>query len=163
MEHANEFFNEYLTNLSKGVFVARIGKVVKFYPEVMKVEVMPLPTKENAMVINVPMVTVRTGDFLIYYPPKPGDIVILLFLDGDNDDILVGIDNAQTERVHNVSDCVCLGGITLLNKKLDVDDKKALNIQNMTNTAKIVVKKDGDINIKCKHFKVEAERIDLNP
>ena len=74
----------------------------------------------------------------------------------------MGGDNAQTERMHDVSDCVAIGGITLLNDNLKIEDKDSLCIQNIDKTASIVVKKDGDINIKAKHFKVEAERIDLN-
>ena len=70
MENANKFLKDFASGISKGVNVAKLGKVVKFYPEVMKADVMPLPSEDNAMIINVPVATVRTSDFLLYYPLK---------------------------------------------------------------------------------------------
>ncbi len=160
--NANKFFEDLKKNISGETNVCKMAKVVKFYPETMKVDVMPLPSEDNSMVINVPVATVRTKDFLIYYPLKAGDTVILIFADNDIDNILLGEDSIETERGHDISDCICIGGITLLNETLDVDDKDALVIQNISNTASISIKKDGDIKIKAKNFKVEAERIDLN-
>ena len=160
--HANNFFEDFKKNIAWETNVCKIAKVVKFYPETMKVDVMPLPSEENSMVINVPVATVRSKDFVIYYPLDVDDIVILIFADNDTDNILLGEDSIETERGHDISDCICVGGITLLNETLDVDDKDALVIQNISNTASISIKKDGDIKIKAKNFKVEAERIDLN-
>ena len=122
---------------------------------------MPLPSEDNEMVINVPIATVRSKDFLIYYPLKPDDKVILLFIDNDTDNILMGEDNKETERMHDVSDCVCIGGITLLKDKLEVDDKDALVIQNIENTARINISKKGEIDIRSKLFKVRAEKVDI--
>ena len=155
-------FEDFKKNIAGETNVCKMAKVVKFYPETMKVDVMPLPSEDNAMIINVPVATVRSKDFLIYYPLEVDDIVILIFADNDTDNILLGEDSIETERGHDVSDCICIGGITLLNDSLDVDEKDALVMQNISNTASISIKKDGDIKIKAKNFKVEAERIDLN-
>lgn len=160
--NANNFFEDFKKNIAGETNVCKMAKVVKFYPETMKVDVMPLPSEDNAMIINVPVATVRSKDFLIYYPLEVDDIVILIFADNDTDNILLGEDSIETERGHDVSDCICIGGITLLNDSLDVDEKDALVMQNISNTASISIKKDGDIKIKAKNFKVEAERIDLN-
>lgn len=162
MENANKFLKDYASRISKGMSVAKLGRVVKFYPKTMKIDVMPLPSEDNAMIINVPVATVRTKDFLLYYPFKPGDNVVLLFIDNDIDNIILGDDSIETERDHDVSDCICLGGYTLLTENLKVEDPEAFIMQNMDNTARIIVKKNGDIDIKCKKFKVLAERIDLN-
>ncbi len=161
MENANKFLKDFASGISKGVNVSKLGKVVKFYPEVMKADVMPLPSEDNAMIINVPVATVRTSDFLLYYPLKPDDNVVLLFVDNDTDNILLGEDSIETERDHDVSDCICLGGITLLKEKLDVDDKDALVIQNIENTARININKNGEIDIRSKLFKVRAEKVDI--
>lgn len=161
MENANKFLKDFASGISKGVNVAKLGKVVKFYPEVMKADVMPLPSEDNAMIINVPVATVRTSDYLLYYPLKPDDNVVLLFVDNDTDNILLGEDSIETERDHDVSDCICLGGITLLKEKLDVDDKDALVIQNIENTARINITKDGEIDIRSKIFKVRANKVDI--
>lgn len=160
--HANNFFEDLKKNIAGETNVCKMAKVVKFYPETMKVDVLPLPSEDNSMIINVPVATVRSKDFVIYYPLDVDDIVILIFADNDTDNILLGEDSIETERGHDISDCICVGGITLLNETLDVDDKDALVIQNISNTASISIKKDGDIKIKAKNFKVEAERIDLN-
>lgn len=160
--HANNFFEDFKKNIAGETNVCKMAKVVKFYPETMKVDVMPLPSEDNSMVINVPVATVRSKDFVIYYPLEVDDVVILIFADNDTDNILLGEDSIETERGHDISDCICIGGITLLNDTLEVDNKDALVMQNISNTASISIKKDGDIKIKAKNFKVEAERIDLN-
>lgn len=160
--HANNFFEDFKKNIAGETNVCKMAKVVKFYPETMKVDVMPLPSEDNSMIINVPVATVRSKDFLIYYPLEADDIVILIFADNDTDNILLGEDSIETERGHDISDCICIGGITLLNDTLEVDEKDALVMQNISNSASISIKKDGDIKIKAKNFKVEAERIDLN-
>ncbi|MBS4881887.1 MAG: hypothetical protein KHZ82_02355 [Peptoniphilus harei] len=160
--HANNFFEDLKKNIAGETNVCKMAKVVKFYPETMKVDVMPLPSEDNSMIINVPVATVRSKDFLIYYPLEVDDVVILIFADNDTDNILLGEDSIETERGHDISDCICIGGITLLNDTLEVDEKDALVMQNISNTASISIKKDGDIKIKAKNFKVEAERIDLN-
>lgn len=160
--HANNFFEDFKKNIAGETNVCKMAKVVKFYPETMKVDVLPLPSEDNSMIINVPVATVKSKDFLIYYPLEVDDIVILIFADNDTDNILLGEDSIETERGHDISDCICIGGITLLNDTLEVDEKDALVMQNISNTASISIKKDGDIKIKAKNFKVEAERIDLN-
>lgn len=161
-KRANNFFNDLKKNIAGATNVCKLGKIVKYYPDQMKADVLPMPSEDNAIIINVPVATVRSRDFLIYYPLEVGDTVVLLFVDNDTDNILLGEDSAQTERNHDISDCICIGGITLLTENLKVEDTESLVLQNIDNTASIVVKKDGDINIKAKHFKVEAERIDLN-
>lgn len=160
--HANNFFEDFKKNIAGETNVCKMAKVVKFYPETMKVDVMPLPSEDNAMIINVPVATIRSKDFVVYYPLKADDIVIIIFADNDTDNILLGEDSIETERGHDISDCICIGGITLLNDNLEVDEKDALVMQNISNTASITIKKDGDIKVKAKNFKVEAERIDLN-
>ena len=98
MDHVNSFFDELGQGISDGLNVAKLAKVVKYYPENMKVDVMPFPTEESAMIINVPLATIATKDYLVYYPLKPDDIVVLLFIDYDTDNILLGEDSLETER-----------------------------------------------------------------
>lgn len=161
MKSVNDFFNNFKDDINR-INVCKIGKVVKFYPEVNKVDVIPLPSEENAIVLNVPVAHVRSRDFFIYDPLKEGDKVILVFMDGDTDSILFDEDKKTTERTHDISDCVCIGGITLFNENLKVADKESLCIQNKDGTGAVVLKENGDIFIKAKNFKVNAERIDLN-
>lgn len=169
MEQANDFFNALLDQ-GKNMNVAKIVEIVSFKPDTMSVDVLPLPSEDNSIVLNVPIATVRTKDHLIYYPFREGDKAVVLFIDNDSDDILLGGDGTQTERQHDVSDAICIGGITLFTETLTVEDPENLCIQNMKNTANIVIKEDGDIKINAKNIimkaeqniKLEAERIDLN-
>lgn len=154
MEAANQFLNDFALGITKGMHVAKLAKVVRFDPNTMVIDALPLPSEDHAMVLNVPVATVRSGDYILYYPLKAGDMVVLLFMDNDTDNILLGEDSTETERGHDVSDCVCIGGITLLKDSLPVGEKDALVVQNMGGTGKIVLKKDGSI-------KLESPKIEL--
>ena len=153
MDNVNEFFNDLSSGISKGLNVAKLAKVVKYYPENMKVDVIPYPTEESAMIINVPLATIATKDYLVYYPLKPDDIVVLLFIDYDTDNILLGEDSLETERGHDVSDCVAIGCISLFKEPLSVSDIDSLLIQEKGGKSKIRLNK-GEIEI-------EAPRINL--
>ena len=153
MDNVNEFFNDLSNGLSKGLNVAKLAKVVKFYPENMKVDVMPFPTEDSAIIINVPLATIATKDYLVYYPLKPDDVVVLLFIDYDTDNILLGEDSLETERGHDVSDCVAIGCISLFKEPLSVSDIDSLLIQEKGGKSKIRLNK-GEIEI-------EAPRINL--
>ena len=153
MDNVNEFFNDLSSGISKGLNVAKLAKVVKYYPENMKVDVIPYPTEDSAMIINVPLATIATKDYLVYYPLKPDDIVVLLFIDYDTDNILLGEDSLETERGHDVSDCVAIGCISLFKEPLSVSDINSLLIQEKGGKSKIRLNK-GEIEI-------EAPRINL--
>ena len=155
-KNANNFFDNLKKNIAGETNVCKMAKVVKFYPDTMKVDVMPMPSEDNAMIINVPVATIRSKDFVVYYPLKADDIVILIFADNDTDSILLGEDKAETERGHDVSDCICIGGITLLNDNLSIDDPDSLIIQNISNTAKIKVKDNGKIEIEAAEIELKG-------
>lgn len=159
-EQANKNANSFFDDLKKGIAgetnVCKMAKVVNFYPETMKVDVMPLPSEDNAMIINVPVATVRSKDFVIFYPLKPGDVVVLIFADNDTDNILLGEDNVETERGHDVSDCICIGGITLLKDTLEVDDTDSLVVQNIKNTAKLKIKNTGKVEIEATEIELKG-------
>ena len=153
MENVNKFFNELGEGINKGLNVAKLAKVVKYYPENMKVDVMPFPTEDSAMIINVPLATIATKDYLVYYPLKPDDIVVLLFIDYDTDNILLGEDSLETERGHDLSDCVAIGCISLFKEPLKVSDIDSLVIQDKGGKSKIKLNSEG--------VEIEAPKIDI--
>ena len=155
MENVNKFFNELGQGINKGLNVAKLAKVVKFYPENMKVDVMPFPTKDSAMIINVPLATISTKDYLVYYPLKPDDVVVLLFIDYDTDNILLGEDSLETERGHDLSDCVAIGCISLFKESLNVSDTDALLIQDKGGKTKIKLNKEG-VEIESPSIKLKG-------
>lgn len=147
MDNVNSFFDELGQGISDGLNVAKLAKVVKYYPENMKIDVMPFPTEESAMIINVPLATIATKDYLVYYPLKPDDVVVLLFIDYDTDNILLGEDSLETERGHDLSDCVAIGCISLFKESLSVSDVDSLLIQEKGGKSKIKLNK-GEIEIQ---------------
>lgn len=161
MKSVNDFFNNFMDDINR-INVCKLGKVVKFYPETNKIDVLPLPAKDNSIVLNVPVAHIRCSDFFVYYPLKQGDKVVLLFVDNDTDSLLFDTDAADTERKHDISDCVAIGGLTLFNDSLTVENKEALCIQSKDSKASVVVKKGGEIEIKGKSIKLSADSIALN-
>lgn len=153
MDNVNSFFDELGQGISNGLNVAKLAKVVKYYPENMKVDVMPFPTKESAMILNVPLATISTKDYLVYYPLKPDDIVVLLFIDYDTDNILLGEDSLETERGHDLSDCVAIGCISLFKESLSVSDINSLVLQDKGGKTKISLNSGG--------VEIEAPKINL--
>lgn len=155
----NKWVDSFQKNMASQTIVARLAKVKKFDPKNMYVEAMPLPSEDNSLVINVPVATLRSKDFVAYYPLKAGDYVVLLFMDGDTDQILLGGDKADTERAHDISDCVAVGGFTLYKDDLNIVDKSGFVIQNLTNMDSYInLKENGDIKMVGKLIEVEAEK-----
>lgn len=158
----NKFIDSFSKSMSESTVVARIGKVKNFDPKNMSCEVMPLPSENNSLVINVPVAGIRSKDFVAYYPLQADDYVVLLFMDGDIDQILLGQDKADTDRGHDISDCVAIGGISLIKDSLNIVDSEALCIQTMDKKASISMKKDGSISIKADKISMNAPSISID-
>lgn len=140
--------------------VCKIAKVVKFYPDTNKADVLPLPSSDNAMILNVPVAHIRSQGFFIYTPLKAGDKVVLLFADYDTDSILFDVDDVATERAHDVSDCICIGELTLFNEQLKIKDKEALCVQSIDGNSSVVVKGDG-VEINANNIKIKGSKIEI--
>mgnify|MGYP006876283304 CR=1 FL=1 len=158
----NKFIDSFSKSMAESTVVARIGKVKKFDPKNMSCEVMPLPSENNSLVINVPLAGIRSKDFVVYYPLQADDYVVLLFMDGDIDQILLGQDKADTDRGHDISDCIAIGGISLIKDSLNIVDSEALCIQTMDKKASISMKKDGSISIKADKIAMNAPSISID-
>lgn len=150
MEEANKLFNG-IANNGQDFNKVKLGKVVKFNAEEMKAEIQPLPSEDNSLLINVPVMTFQTGSFFIRLPLKAGDVVIVLFADSDLDNILLGGDSEATTRKHDLSDSVCIGGVTLFTEKLTSKHKDDLVIANKDLSSKVVLKENGDLIIEGKN------------
>jgi len=158
---ANKFLNDFSKNILNNTNTCKLAKVVNFNPSTYSCDVMPLPSEDNSIIINVPVASIKYDDFLFYCPLKKDDLVLLVFCDNDSDDILLGSDSAQTERVHDISDAFVIGGISLLKGKLDLVDTNSLVIQNKTKSGYIKLDKAGDIEIKGQNIKIQGDNIEL--
>ena len=157
----NKFMDSFSQSMAESTVVARIGKVKSYDPKNMSCEVMPLPSENNSLVINVPLAGIRSKDFVAYYPLKPDDYVVLLFMDGDIDQILLGQDKADTKRGHDISDCIAIGGISLINDELKIEDSSSLCLQTMDKKASIVIKNNGDMKVKAENLDIKGQSIKI--
>lgn len=146
---ANDFFNDFKKNIMGGMNVCKLARVDKFNPANMTVDATPFPTGDNAMIVNIPVATVKSRDFIVYYPLEAGDHVVLLFADGDTDGVMLGQDEAPTERTHDISDCVCLGGFSLFNQDVGIEDKTSLTLKS-AGGATVTISKGDTVEIKGK-------------
>ena len=162
MESANEFFSNMMSS-GKNFNKCKVGKVVEFDAKKMKANIQPLPSESNSLLINVPVMTFKTGSFFIRLPLEVGDIVVVLFADNDLDNILLGGDNLATERKHDLSDSICIGGITLFAEKLTDEHTDDLVIGTKDMKANLTITKNGDININAENISIKAKnRADVN-
>lgn len=146
MKEANVFFNNLLASGSE-FNKCKLGKVVKFNPTEMKADIQPLPSNENSLLINVPVLSFISNTFYVRVPLEVGDMVLVVFADSDLDNILLGGDNKATDRKHDLSDAICIGGVIPFTKSLPGEYGKDLVIAKRDNNAKIVIKKDGSIEL----------------
>lgn len=158
---ANKLLNDFQKNIMGSTNTCKLAKVVDFKPETYSCSVMPLPTEENSIVLNVPVVALNYKDYLIYGPLEKDDLVLVVFCDYDTDEILLGGDSSQTERVHDISDAFVIGGVSLLNGNLDLVDPGCLLVQNKAKSAYVKLDKQGNIELKSQEIRVEAPKIDL--
>ncbi|MBA7490430.1 hypothetical protein ES702_00968 [subsurface metagenome] len=157
----NKFMDSFSQSMAESTVVARIGKVKSYDPKNMSCEVMPLPSEDNSLLINVPVAGIRSKDFVAYYPLQADDYVVLLFMDGDIDQILLGQDKADTKRGHDISDCIAIGGISLINDELDIEDSNSLCLQTMDKKASIVIESKGDMKIKAENLDIKGQSIKI--
>lgn len=159
MKNINSFFNSMMDDVAR-MNICKIAKVVKFYPETNKADVVILPSKDNPMILNVPVAHVRSQGFFIYTPLKTDDKVVLLFADYDTDSILFDVDDVATERAHDVSDCVCIGELTLFNEKLKIKDAESLCVQSIDGKSSVVVK-DSGVEVSADTVKIKGSKIEI--
>lgn len=155
MKEANTFFNGLLdsgSNFNK----CKLGRVVKFNAAEMKADIQPLPSGENSLLINVPVMTFVSKSFYVRLPIEVGDMVLVVFADNDLDNILLGGDNKATERKHDLSDAICIGGVLSFTGGLPGQYGEDLVLAKRDNSAKVVIKKDGNIDIQGQTINISA-------
>ena len=158
---------------AKGIYSCTLGKIVKFDAEKMKAEVQPLAksvrkdgTEVNqSLLIEVPVAHFRTKEFIIRPPYKPGDVVVVLFADQDLDNILLtgDISSPNTDRSHSISDAIVIGGIqpySMAGVHLGRPDE--LVISTVKEKSHIIMNDQGDIEIKAKKLKINADKITIS-
>lgn len=161
-----KFFDKLTENLTSGINNCMLGKIEKFDAETMKAEVSPMVKYKNKdgsmenrpLLIEVPVSFLKAGPFVIRPPYKPGDIVLVVFADEDIDNVLLSgdISEPNSTRVHSLDDAIVVGGIMPFNTILPGEHSEDLIIAKDDFTTKIVIKDDGDIEMKGNNIKLDA-------
>ncbi len=161
-----KFFDKLTENLTSGINNCMLGKIEKFDAETMKAEVSPMVKYKNKdgsmenrpLLIEVPVSFLKAGPFVIRPPYKPGDIVLVVFADEDIDNVLLSGDVSEpnSTRVHSLDDAIGVGGIMPFNTILPGEHSEDLIIAKDDFTTKIVIKDDGDIEMKGNNIKLDA-------
>lgn len=163
----NKFFNQLSQNLTGGINSCTLGKIETFDPTAMKANVIPLVKSKDGnkpMLIEVPVSFIKAGPFVIRPPYKKGDIVLVVFADEDIDNVLLSgnISEPNSTRKHSLDDAIVVGGIMPFTQTLPDEHIEDLAIAKDDFSTKIVIKKDGDIEVKGGNIKIDAsENIDI--
>lgn len=149
-----------------------LAKIEKFDPVKLVADVIPLTrmidrtgeANQLSMLINIPVATIQTGNFIIRPPYKKGDIVVIVVADSDIEGtVLTGdISNPNTLRKHSLDDGIIIGGFKALNNNLPNEYTEDLVIADKDFKTKIVLKNNGDIDIKAKgNLNLEGSTVNI--
>lgn len=176
---------DMMDNLSFNLRVACPGIIQSWDPDEMTVSVQPsireniltdsmkFETVELPLLIHVPVIYPRCGDFIMTFPLAKGDECLVIFADRSIDAWWQSgdIQNTMKGFVHDLSDGFCIPSPSSQPKKIANISSDAIVIRNIEGDAYIELKKNKDINIvtegninltASENLSMEATRIDLN-
>lgn len=141
--------------VKKDIKVALPAKIVNFYPETLKADIILLNQikigkeyKECPEIKDVPVSIQKAGVFAIIPPYKKDDVVYCLVNDCALDHLLNTKESSQEQffRSHDIEDLVIIGG---LQTKVDFPLPKSdgLVIKNIVTNSGITINTDGSIII----------------
>ena len=150
-----------MDEVSKTMRVACPGIIQSYDPDEMTVSVQPairehvvmdwnkVSTIEIPLLIHVPVVFPRAGDFIITFPIKPGDECLVVFGDRAMDAWWQsgGIQNPIEGRVHDLSDGYCILSPSSQPKKVSNLSTNSIQIRNLSGTSFIEITENHDINM----------------
>ena len=161
-----EFFSRLANQITNSINNCMLGRIEKFDAAKMKAEVSPLvkhrnkdgSTEERPLLIEVPVSFLKAGPFIIRPPYKPGDMVLIVFADEDIENVLLSgdISEPNSTRVHSLDDAIVVGAVMPFTKELPGEHIDDLIIAKDDFTTKIVIKDNGDIEVKGNYIKIDA-------
>lgn len=152
---APEFFNQMRKSLRAETNTCLIGRVENFDPVKMKADVQPLVLDEKGeqlpMLVDVPVQLFRAGGFIIRPPYTKGDLVYVACAQHDIDDVIMTgrVSNQANTRQHDLTDAVVIGGLHPFSEDLPAAHSEDMLIATESMSAKIVITKDGSINLEA--------------
>lgn len=99
--------------------------------------------------INVPVIFPRGGGFTLTFPVKKGDECIVIFNERsiDNWNKNGGVQNPGAWRMHDLSDAVCMVGLSSQPNKISGFDANNVQLRNDTGDSYVTIKTDKTIEI----------------
>lgn len=156
MKDTMNYFSKMMDKMLYRIHTCMLGKVVSFDPTKMRAVVQPMtPYKvyggETSMptLLNVPIMTMTTGSFVISVPYEVGDVVVIGFAERDISTILETgeFSTSGGNRVFSLNDAIVLGGIHTFETTTGVTSTTDLTIMNKEHGSKVTLKSDGSIVI----------------
>jgi hypothetical protein len=151
LKEAHKFFEEYKGRLVGGLNTFSLARIERFDPVLMQADVTPLYADDVPMVLNVPVQSLQSANFIIRVPYKKGDIVGLAYSQRDIDPVMYGGGDASVRKLA-IDDAIVTGGIRPYTQpllKTDHPDDLIIALRNNFD-AKIVLRPDGSILIEAK-------------
>jgi len=152
VSHTVGFVEDFIENTLSRLHTAMMGKIEKFDPEAMKADVQLLVKRKYKkheaasypLLQEVPVMTVKTGAFVVRPPYQKGDLVMVLFAEREIDAVVQeGTEEEPvSKRRHALEDAVVIGGWMPFSEDLPEDNADDLVIARTDFSARIVIQKD---------------------
>lgn len=115
------------------------------------------------VICNVPIIFPRCGGAEISMPVKRGDTCLVIFMDRDIDNWLLGASGTkpETKRIHHLNDAVAIMGLSPFNKPGSA--KNATDMMISYDGSRVVLKPKGIVEIEsAKELNIKSENININ-
>jgi len=165
MKEAHIFFEELKSGIVSGLFTCVFARIERFDPKLMQADITPLHEPDANMILNCPVATQQTDDFIMRIPYRPGNIVVVVFSQRDIEPVLYE-GSKQSKRYLDMDDAIIIGGINIFTKPLEhipAEHDDDLVIAHKEFNYRIIGKPDGTVNVVSeKEINLDAPRINLN-
>jgi hypothetical protein len=160
------FYNNLLDKNIRNMHTCLLGKVKSFNPTEMNVTVAPMnPYRVHGgdvklpELIDIPVNSINSSEFIVVTPYKEGDIVVILFAERDISDIVEEgeFSDKTNKRKFDFNDAIIIGSIKPFTEELSNANKDDLQILKKDGTSKIVLKSNGDIIIESDNVLLGGE------
>lgn len=145
-EQIEKYFNRKQANLTDSLNTCTLAEIIKVEPGYMRADI-KLLTDDEELIMQVPIASQQTGDFIIWMPYKAGDTVLVVFSQSDIDPFLFG-GGDSSERQHAEDDAIIVSGIHSFNESLPdefTEHEEDFVIAKRDLSARIVIKDNGEI------------------
>jgi len=146
---AKRYFKRQQKNTADSLYTCTIAEIIKVELKYMRADIKLLTGDEN-IIMQVPIATQQTGEFIIRIPYEVGDNVVVMFGQSDIAPFLFG-GGASSEGQHTIDDAIIVGGIRSFNEPLPdgfAEYEEDFVIAKRDFSARIIIKENSEILIE---------------